>query len=303
MKSWKMDRRDFLRYVETGAMGVALSTGKLSGGVQKTRSETAEYGGIMPEVKKYRKIDSHNHIDKDTDLAKFIETADRLEIEWLAVSRPVGPKFVEPHEVRDLNDIILNGMKKYPNRILGQCFINPHYPKEALEEIDRCFDAGMVQLGELYHQARINEPVYFPIIEKCIELKIPLMMHAGKGMYRAQNEIISTGVHFAEAGRRYPEAMIIHAHIGGGGDWEFACKALRDVPGVYVDTSGSVHDAQMIDFALKYLGEDRMLFATDGSFEAGVGKILAANLNENQRKKIFFDNFNNLLRKAGNEID
>ncbi|GAJ10815.1 unnamed protein product [marine sediment metagenome] len=110
MKSWKMERRDFLRYAEAGAMGAALSTGKLSGGVQKTRSETAEYGEIMPEVRKYRKIDSHNHINKDTDLAKFIETADRLEIEWLAVSRPDGQKFVKPHEVRDLNDIILNGI-------------------------------------------------------------------------------------------------------------------------------------------------------------------------------------------------
>ena len=303
MKSLRIDRREFLRYMEAGAVCVAASASKLSGGVPKARSEISEYEKIMNEVKKYRKIDSHYHIDKDTNLAKFIEAADRLEIEWLAVSKPVGQKFVKPHEVRELNEIILNGMKKYPNRILGQCFINPHYPKEALDEIDRCMDEGMVQLGELYHQARINEPVYFPIIEKCIDLKIPLMMHAGKGMYKAQNEIISTGEHFAEAGRRYPEAMIIHGHIGGGGDWEFACKALRDVPSVYVDTSGSVHDAQMINFALKYLGEDRMLFATDGSFEAGVGKILAANLTENQRKKIFFDNFNNLLGKAGNNVD
>ena len=99
-----------------------------------------------------------------------------------------------------------------------------------------------------------------------------------------------------------PEAMIIHGHIGGGGDWEYACKALRDVPSVYVDTSGSVHDAHMINFALKYLGEDRLLFATDGSYEAGVGKILAAGLDENQKKKIFFDNFNNLLKKAGNNV-
>ena len=41
----------------------------------------------------------------------------------------------------------------------------------------------------------------------------------------------------------------------------------------------------------------------DLNFETGVGKILAADLNEEQRNKIFFDNYNNLLRKAGNNVD
>jgi len=59
----------------------------------------------------------------------------------------------------------------------------------------------------------------------------------------------------------------------------------------------------MIDMAIQYLGVDRLLFATDINFETGVGKVMWANLTEGERKKIFFDNFNNLLKKAGNHVD
>jgi predicted TIM-barrel fold metal-dependent hydrolase len=108
---------------------------------------------------------------------------------------------------------------------------------------------------------------------------------------------------FAEAAARYPAAMFQYAHTGGGGDWEYACKILKDYPNVYVDTSGSNNEGNMIDYALKYMGEDRLLFGTDGSWYQGVGVILAANLNESQKKKIFFDNYQTILKKSGRNVN
>jgi len=59
----------------------------------------------------------------------------------------------------------------------------------------------------------------------------------------------------------------------------------------------------MIDFAVEHLGEDRLFFASDNSYYQSVGKILAANLNDRQKQKIFFDNYNNLLKKGGRGVD
>ncbi|MNL47199.1 hypothetical protein D3C87_1699720 [compost metagenome] len=59
----------------------------------------------------------------------------------------------------------------------------------------------------------------------------------------------------------------------------------------------------MIDFALQELGEDRLLFGSDNCYYQSVGKVLASNLTEVQRKKLFFDNFNNILKKGGNHVD
>lgn len=116
-------------------------------------------------------------------------------------------------------------------------------------------------------------------------------------------ENVSTPEDFVMAAERYPEAIFQLAHLGGGGDWLDACKAVRPYPNVYVDVSGSNNEAGIIPFALEQLGEDRILFGCDNSFYQGVGHVLAAGLKETQRKKIFFDNYNNILRKSGNNVD
>jgi predicted TIM-barrel fold metal-dependent hydrolase len=107
---------------------------------------------------------------------------------------------------------------------------------------------------------------------------------------------------FVDAAKRYPEAMFQYAHIGGGGDWEYACKMFVDHPNIYVDTSGSNNPEHMIDFAVQQLGDDRCFFGTDNCYYQSVGKILASNLHETQRKKLFFDNYNSILNKSGNHV-
>jgi hypothetical protein len=143
-----------------------------------------------------------------------------------------------------------------------------------------------------------------------IDLKMVILMHAfcqlGRGGYRPKygddyhNE--STPDDFADIAKRYPEAMFQFAHIGAGGDWQYECKTLKDYPNVFVDVSGSNNEANMINYAIKYLGEDRLVFGTDNSYYQGVSKIIAADITDSQRKKIFFDNYNNLLKKGGYNV-
>jgi predicted TIM-barrel fold metal-dependent hydrolase len=59
----------------------------------------------------------------------------------------------------------------------------------------------------------------------------------------------------------------------------------------------------MIDYAIRYLGEDRLLYGSDNSYYQSIGNILAADLTDSQRRKIFFDNYNNLLKKGGFNAD
>ncbi len=288
----KLDRRTFL-----ASAGVAPV---LAGWKSAPRAERVY--DVPAAIHRYRKLDCHNHIFGEP--RQVIAAADRLEIEKVAISIPVTkPGEATPEACRAANDRVLKAMQDFPGRFLGQCFINPHYQRNALEEMTRCLDAGMIGLGELYTAVRINDPQYFPIFEKCIELRVPLLSHAGgdRKDYREPNlPGASNADDFVEAGRRYPELMLIYGHIGGGGDWESACKALRSAPTVFADTSGSVTDEGMVDFAVKCLGVHRLLFATDLNFETGVGKILAAQLTEEERHQIFFDNFNELLRKRSN---
>ena len=72
--------------------------------------------------------------------------------------------------------------------------------------------------------------------------------------------------------------MLICAHVCGGGDWEWTIKALRGTPSVFLDLSGSVTDAGVVEMAAKVLGVDRLLFGCDMSMTAGIGRIRAAEL-------------------------
>lgn len=72
-------------------------------------------------------------------------------------------------------------------------------------------------------------------------------------------------------------------YIGGGGDWQWSIKAITDCPNVYADMGGSVHDRLLVEESVRYLGADRILFATDGPFSSSVAKILGANITEEEK--------------------
>lgn len=267
---------------------------------------------IMRDVFKYRKFDAHCH--PESDLVEQIELADRLGFTKMQISMPItnfsGTESEGPEQARKNNDIVYNAMKQFPDRFIGFFTVNPAYPKESLEEIKRCVDLGMVGYKG-YIQVKINDPLYYPIIEKLTDLKMVVFMHGfcqlGMAGYRMKYDIgrfpnTTIPEDMVEAATRYPETTFQFAHIGGGGDWEYECKTFKNHPNIYVDTSGSNNEEHMIDFAIKYLGEDRIFFGTDSCYHANVGKILASNASEAQKKKIFFDNYLNVLKKGGHNV-
>lgn len=309
----KINRRKFVANTAASAAGLMLGS-RLMGFASKEESSISytesKKENLMKEVMKYRKIDSHAHVDEANYKPEVnLDFADRLGIEKLMISDFLRP-FSEgnPDDFRARNNFVIKCMKEHPDRFIGTVILNPRYQKESLEEIDRCRDAGMIGLGELYNQIKINDPLYYPIIEKCIDINWNVMMHSGIGYSRValnQNEPknISLPEDFADIAKRYPEAMLQFAHIGGGIDWEYACKVLKDSPNVFVEIAGSNNEANMIDFAMRYIGEDRLVFGCDYSFYQGVGHVFSARLTDSQRKKIFFENISKRLKKGGKDVN
>ncbi len=252
------------------------------------------------------KLDCHMHV-KGRSVAwnwehndRIIEAADRLEIERLCSSIPVTRGMPAMDEIRACNDDVLAAMQRYKGRILGYCFVVPGY-RESLDEIDRCLDQGMIGI-KLYNQYKLWDPAVHAVIEKSIQERIPILEHAGYPTTRDQWEAQPNMSHagdFVRAARLYPEAVLIEGHIGGGGDWEWAIRQLRQAPSVYLDTSGSVIDEGMVDMAARELGVERLLFGTDMTMEGGVGKILGAALTEEEKQRIFRHNMQEILDRRG----
>ena len=315
-----INRRKFVTRSAASAAGMLIGTHLkgMAGGIKSEKEEDAfstkaKKYDLMKDVMKYRKIDTHAHIYFTDDSPGFqLDFGERLSIEKQVISRYLSVMPGTPEQFRKYNDLTIKAIKKYPDHLLGGFVLNPTYKKESLEEIKRCADAGMIGTGELYYQVKINDPLYFPIIEKLIDLKMIIHSHAecqlGVGGYQMQyngykEPNTSIPEDFVDVAKRYPEGMFQYAHIGMGGDWEYECKMFKDYPNIYVDTSGSNNAENMIDFAVEHLGEDRLFFASDNSYYQSIGKILASNLTETQKKKVFFDNYNNLLKKGGRGVE
>jgi predicted TIM-barrel fold metal-dependent hydrolase len=166
-------------------------------------------------------------------------------------------------------------------RFIGFCFVNPGHAREAVAEMRRCvLDCGMRGV-KLYHQYLVCDPAQTAVMECAAELGVPVLMHAGKVMDTQTRRLqprLSNAEHFIRAAALFPRTVLIQGHIGGGGDWEWNLRHLETRPGTYLDVSGSVVDAGIMRQTVAALGADRVLFATDGSLEEGVGKVLAANL-------------------------
>lgn len=302
-----INRRKFFKDTALSAAGIAIG-GSLAGCTSSVETTVIPYD-LMKDVLKYRKIDAHAHPD-NTDLGRQIDMADRLGIAKLQISRPSNREDFKPEDFRKNNDLVLNAMKQYPDRYIGFFTLNPRYQKESLEEIKRCVDLGMAGYKG-YTQVKVSDPLYYPIIEKLIELNMIVYLHTecqlGVGGYRMKYDVgkppnTSIPEDFVDAAKRYPQAMFHFAHIGGGFDWEYECKALKECPNIYVDTGGSNNEENIVDFAIKHLGEDRIFFGTDNCYDHGVGKVMASNTTDEQKRKIFFDNYNNILRKGGHHV-
>ncbi len=214
---------------------------------------------------------------------------ERFGIDLTAMSLPVNTiKRCPPEVFISANNLIYDGVKRYPGKVVGMAYVHPGYTKEALFEIDRCVqDLGFVGV-KLYYDYTMDDPVYRPIIEKCIDLDIPILQHSMRFMdppNRIRQPLASDGYHMARAAREYPEATFVMGHFTIA-EWEWSLKAIKDCPNVYTDMSGSVFDRPQMEKAVEMLGADRILFGTDGSPSACAGKLMGAEIDIEDKKKI-----------------
>jgi predicted TIM-barrel fold metal-dependent hydrolase len=253
-----------------------------------------------------RVIDCHAHLHHhsrkswEADDRALIEVADRLGIDQLCCSilTPRRPATLEGF--RECNTWLAEATRRFPGRVLGYCYVNPGFQRPALEEVRRCVEERGFIGVKLYNEYRCTDPVVFPIVELAIELRVPILHHAGHLHYFLEDQPhISDGGHLAELARRYPEAMLICAHVCGGGDWEWTIKALRGASSVYLDLSGSVTDDGVVELAAQALGVGRLLFGCDMSMAAGIGRIRGAEIGEAEKDRILGGNMREILRRRG----
>jgi len=181
--------------------------------------------------------------------------------------------FPSPRDVTAGNDALLALQRQHPEAIRGYACVNPNYTAHARAEIIRCLDAGMIGI-KLAASRRADDPLLDPIAELARERRVPVLQHIWQHRRRDwPGQEASDAVELCTLARRHPDVAFILAHIGGGGDWLHSLHAVRDVPNVYIDLSGSGVDGGMLEACLETAGAARLIWGTDLTMDTGWAKL------------------------------
>lgn len=162
---------------------------------------------------------------------------------------------------------------EHPDRIRGYVTVNPNYTAQARAEIARGLGAGMIGI-KLAASRRANDPLLDPICAIARERSVPILHHVWQHRRRDwPGQEASDALELCALAARHPEVRFILAHIGGGGDWQHSLAALRQMPNVVVDLSGSSVDGGMLDACLEAVGVERLVWGTDLTMETGWAKL------------------------------
>lgn len=246
-------------------------------------------------------IDIHTHPnwERPVEHTEFLlRQADRYGIERLVLlGAVIGDDFrPQADELRRVNDLTIDLVRRWPDRLLGFARLNPGLePAVVRAEIDRCtLGAGLRGL-KLLVWPNARDPRVDSALERARELRLPVLYHS---WYKTVDyyEGESTPADIAHLAARFPEVTLIAAHLTPAG-----VRGVDDVapyPNVCFDTSGAQPFAGVMEYAVSRLGAQRILFGSDApgrDFSAQLGRIYGARLAADDRQLILGGNARRIL--------
>jgi len=241
-------------------------------------------------------LDVHGHIPSDRSGA-FADTLtaamERYGIARLVVSgMGLGwPQRPTPADLRTGNNDVVRLIARLPDRVWGHLYVSLDEPEASLQMLDEYAGVeGMVSV-KIWVARKCTDPKGEPVIARAVELGLPMLIHT---YFRSGGNMEgeSSPADVAEVARRFPAGRFMAAHLISGA-YEWNCKAIRDTPNVFGDIGGNPAEAGGIEFAVRELGEDRVVFGSDvpcRGFGNPLGKVLGADIPDHVKAKILTDN-------------
>ena len=183
--------------------------------------------------------------------------------------------FPSPADVTLGNDAMLELCEREPDRVRMFTTVNPNYTDHACAEIERCTARGAIGI-KLLASRRADDPLLDPSPRSPQSFSSRCCITSGSTVRASGRRKRSLMARISRGSpQRHPKASFILAHIGGGGDYMHTFAAVRDVPNIYPDLSGSGVDRGMLDAAVDALGADRLLWGSDLTMCTGLAKLRA----------------------------
>lgn len=175
------------------------------------------------------------------------------------------------------NDYVAGLVRSHPDVFMGFASVDPWKGRMAISELERAVrDLGLrgVKFQPIAQRFYANDPRFYPLWEKCVQLGIPAVFHVGTtalgaGVRGGDGFHLKYGqpLHLDDLAADFPGFTIIAAHPAWPWQEEMLAIALHKT-NVYFDLSGwspRHFPASLVRFANSAL-QDRALFGSDYPF-------------------------------------
>lgn len=212
---------------------------------------------------------------------------------WVDIYRDQKTPADRYPKVRAENDWLAEQVARFPDRLISFCGFNVLEPY-ALEELQRCSDTGHSGLKlhfeedhlDLLNKSHVNRArETFALANK---LRLPIIVHVGNNEGGFEDTAQRMQEFFDVVVAAAPDVTVQIAHLWGGGDYsEAGLAAFADLMSsshparkyVYIDVADITRVIEQygerapaiwetVAAQIRRIGTDRILFGSDGGFEA-----------------------------------
>jgi len=209
------------------------------------------------------------------------------------------------------NDYVAEVVQKYADQFIGFASVDPWKGQFAIQELERSVkELGLrgLKLHPTTQAFFANDPRFYPLWEKCVELDIPVLFHSGQTGVGAREpggggyklKYCQPIPYFDDVAADFPELTIIMAHPAVPWQEEQLSVALHK-QNVYIDLSGwsPKYFRPMLVQYMKSLLKDKLLFGSDYPAlmpERWLKDFEQIELKDEVRQKILLENARRLLK-------
>jgi predicted TIM-barrel fold metal-dependent hydrolase len=213
----------------------------------------------------------------------------------------------DPGLVHETNTYLLDAMRRYPGRIYGMAVLQPAAGDQALYELERCAQGGMIGLGELMPHGQgyklSDVDLLRPVMEVVERYNLLVLSHCSEPighLYPGKGDVaLPDVIAFLTA---FPAVRFIAAHWGGGLPFYTLMPEIQRLTAgrVWYDTAATIYlyRPEIFSVVAEMVGAEYILFGSDyGLLRQGrvIEHIRQADLEERLQELILGENARQLL--------
>jgi uncharacterized protein len=189
------------------------------------------------------------------------------------------------------NTTMLDALAAFPGRLYGACAVSGNYADLSLDELARTMAnpaVVMIKVHPWSTRCRMNDRRMKPIYDFAAERGLFILVHTwlDGDPYGSQDL-------FAAVAADYPPVKWLMGHSGGPYGSIRAVEIAQKLDNIFLDLTLSMCPAQQVEYFVREVGAERVLFGTDNPFidpRPQVGRVALARIPDEDKVKIFGGN-------------